>query len=294
MSPNRPVLILGSTGQLGSDIVLAAREAGIEHLGLSHSSLDVTDAAAVLEVFRKTKPSVVINCAALTNVEGCEENPPEAYRVNAAGAKSIAQAAKEVHARIVYVSTDYVFDGRRELDTMYLEDDATGPLNAYGASKLAGEQFVAQSSHDHLIVRVSSLFGVAGSRGKGGNFIETILKKARGAEPLKIVNDQWMTPTYTKDAGIAILKLVTTNALGIIHVTNPESCTWYAFASAALAAVGADVPIEPVPASMFSAKVRRPRNSAMATVRLRSLLGASLRPWREALHAYLIAKGHLN
>ncbi len=294
MSSSRPVAIIGATGQLGSDIVRAAVAAGVEHVGLGHTDVDVTDAKQLGATMDRLRPAVVINTAALHQVDRCEEDPAEAYRVNAAGALLVARAAREVDARCVFVSTDYVFNGRREPETMYVEDDATEPLNVYGASKLAGEQLVAHALDNHLIVRVSSLFGVAGARGKGGNFIETILKKAREGGPLKVVNDQWMTPTYTDDAGAAILRLATGEATGVVHVTNPDSCTWHAFASEAVALARLSVPVEAVSVSSFPSKVRRPRNSAMATDRLRELLGGRLRPWREALRAYLAAKGHLN
>ena len=294
MSSSRPVAILGATGQLGSDIVRAAAAAGIEHVGLGHPDVEVTDAKQLGATMDRLRPAVVINSAAFHQVDRCEEDPAEAYRVNAVGALLVARAGAAVGARCVFVSTDYVFNGRLEPAKMYLEDDATEPLNVYGASKLAGEQLVAQTLDNHLIVRVSSLFGVAGARGKGGNFIETILKKAREGGPLKVVNDQWMTPTYTDDAGAAIIRLATGDATGVVHVTNPDSCTWHAFASEAVALARLSVPVEAVSVSSFPSKVRRPRNSAMATERLSALLGRSLRPWREALRAYLAAKGHLN
>jgi dTDP-4-dehydrorhamnose reductase len=198
-----------------------------------------------------------------------------------------------VGARYLYISTDYVFDGAREPGTAYVEEDRVGPLNVYGASKAAGEQLVAQTTEDYVIVRVSSLFGVAGARGKGGNFIETILKKAREGGPLKVVNDQWMTPTYTADAAEAILRVALSDVRGVVHVTNPEHCTWHTLATEAVSLSRLGVPVEAVPASAFSTKVRRPRNSALETGRLASLLGTPLRPWSEALRAYLVTKGHV-
>jgi dTDP-4-dehydrorhamnose reductase len=294
MSSSRPVAILGATGQLGSDIVRAAVAAGVPHVGLGHGDVEVTDAASLAAALQRVQPAAVINSAAFHQVDRCEEDPGEAYRVNAVGAVLVARAAQQVGARCLYVSTDYVFDGRREPGTAYCEDDRTGPLNVYGASKLAGEQLVAQALADHLIVRVSSLFGVAGARGKGGNFIETILKKAREGGPVKVVNDQWMTPTYTGDAGAAILRLALGDVTGVVHVTNPESCTWHAFASEAVSLVRLAVPVEAVSAGSFPSKVRRPRNSALATKRLAALLGGPLPSWRSALRTYLAAKGYLN
>ncbi|OLC69685.1 MAG: dTDP-4-dehydrorhamnose reductase [Gemmatimonadetes bacterium 13_1_40CM_4_69_8] len=294
MSSSRLVAILGATGQLGSDLVRAAAAAGVEHAALSHEEVEVTDAASLARAFERLKPAIVINSAAFHQVDHCEEDPSEAYRVNAVGALLAARAAKAVGARYLYVSTDYVFDGNRQPGTAYVEDDQVAPLNVYGASKAAGEQLVAQALEKHLVVRVSSLFGVAGARGKGGNFIETILKKAREGGPLKVVNDQWMTPTYTADASAAILRLALGDARGVVHVTNPEQCTWHAFASEAVSLTGLGVPVEATSVAAFPSKVRRPRNSALRTGRLASLLGAPLRPWREALRAYLAAKGYLN
>jgi dTDP-4-dehydrorhamnose reductase len=294
MSSSRPVAILGATGQLGTDLVRAAVAAGIEHAALGHEDIEVTSAESLARAFTRLTPAVVINSAAFHQVDRCEEDPAEAYRVNAVGALLAARAARAVGARYLYISTDYVFDGAREPGTAYVEEDRVGPLNVYGASKAAGEQLVAQTTEDCLIVRVSSLFGVAGARGKGGNFIETILKKAREGRPLKVVNDQWMTPTYTADAGQAVLRLALTDARGVVHVTNPEQCTWHAFANEAVALTRLGVAVEPVSMAAFPNKVHRPRNSALHTGRLTSLLGSPLQPWRHALREYLTAKGYLN
>ena len=294
MSSSKPIAILGASGQLGSDIVRAAQVAGIPYVALRHEDVEVTDPASLSRALEKIGPAAVINSAAFHQVDRCEEDPGEAYRVNAVGSLLAARAASDAGARYLYISTDYVFDGKRDPKTMYEEEDSPAPLNVYGASKLAGEQLAAQTLEDHLIVRVSSLFGVAGARGKGGNFIETILKKAREGGPLKVVNDQWMTPTYTGDAGDAIVRLALGHATGVVHVTNPEACTWYAFATEAVNLAGIDIPVEPVSATTFTSKVRRPRNSAMSTKRLPELIGRTLPPWRHALRAYLTAKGHLN
>jgi dTDP-4-dehydrorhamnose reductase len=294
MSSSRPIAILGATGQLGSDIARAAAAAGIEHVALGHHDVEVTDPKSLDAALARIRPGVVINSAAFHQVDRCEEDPAEAYRVNSVGSVMAARAAQRAKARYVYISTDYVFDGGRAPGSMYDEDDALNPLNVYGASKAAGEQLARQTLPDHLVVRVSSLFGVAGARGKGGNFIETILKKAREGGPLKVVNDQWMTPTYTADAAEAIVRLAVGSATGVVHVTNPEACTWHAFAKEAVSVVGLDVPVVAVTADSFPSKVRRPRNSALATSLLQHLLGASLPPWRLALRQYLKAKGHLN
>jgi dTDP-4-dehydrorhamnose reductase len=302
MSSSDRLLILGATGQLGHDLVLAAAAQNVEHVGLGHEDVEITSAESVVAAIRRVAPTVVINSAAFPKVDECEENPRQAYLVNALGALVVAQAAARAGARCVHVSTDYVFAGDKAppLDgvltpvTGYVESDPTGPLNVYGASKLAGEQGVALAGAEHVTVRVSSLFGVVDSRRKGGNFIETILKTAKAGGPLKVVHDPWITPTYTADAAPAIIRVALGGATGVVHVTNSGGCTWHALASEAvrLAALGAS--IEPISAADYYSKVRRPRNSALYTGRLASLTGAPLRSWRDALRAYLQAKGHLS
>jgi dTDP-4-dehydrorhamnose reductase len=294
MSSSSLLAIMGATGQLGADLVKVAAREGVDHVALRHEDVDVTDPTSLTRVLERVRPSVIVNTAAFHQVDRCEEDPGEAYRVNAVGALLVARAAKTVGARCVHLSTDYVFDGAREPGTAYLEGDELRPVNVYGASKAAGEQLLAQTLADHLVVRVSSLFGVAGARGKGGNFIEAILKKARDGGALKVVNDQWMTPTYTMDAAAAILRLALSDARGVVHVTNPEQCTWHTLACEAVRAAGLNVQVETASLGTSTVKARRPRNSALDTRRLTSLLGAPLRPWRAALRAYLVEKGHLN
>lgn len=301
MPSSERLLILGATGQLGQDLVRAAAAAGVDHATAGHEDVEVTNAESVAALLARTKPTVVINSAAFHQVDRCEDDPQQAYGVNTVGALVVARAAAEARARCVFVSTDYVFsgdkpaatDGALTPATGYVETDAVGPLNVYGASKVAGEQAVALAAAGHLVVRVSSLYGVAGARGKGGNFIETILKRAKEGGALKVVNDQWMTPTYTADAAQAIVGLALQGATGTVHVTGATACTWHAFAAEAVRLCGLSVAVEPVPAATYPSKVRRPRNSALYTGRLASLLGRPLRSWREALPAYLREKGHI-
>ena len=293
--------VLGASGQLGTDLVREGLGQGVDVVALTHVEADIADAESVRRALDRVRPAVVVNSAGLTNVERCEDEAYEAYRVNAIGALFAARAAREVGARYVHISTDYVFSGNKppstsgclDPDTAYTEDDTVEPLNVYGASKATSEHLVAQTLDDHLIVRVSSLFGVAGARGKGGNFIEAILKKARAGGPLKVVSDQWMTPTSTADAAGAILRLALGEATGIVHVTNAGGCSWHGLATKAVSLVGLGVPVEPIPAVTYPSKIRRPTNSALLTERLGALLGEPLRPWPEALRAYLAAKGHL-
>lgn len=286
------VALLGATGQLGVDVMKAAKALDISCTGLGHDRVEITDYTSVLKALEDTDADVVINAAAFHQVDKCEDEPGQAFAVNAVGALHASRAARAIGARVVYVSTDYVFDGGRS--TSWRESDSPRPLNTYGASKLAGEHETHLSGRNEaLVCRVSSLFGASGARGKGGNFVETILKRAKEGGPLKVVNDQWMTPTYTLDAGDAILRLARQRATGIVNVTNGPPTTWHAFASEAVRLCGIDVPVEPVPAATYASKAQRPMNSALATDKLAALLGEPLRRWPEALAAYLEEKGHI-
>jgi dTDP-4-dehydrorhamnose reductase len=301
MSSSERLLILGATGQLGRDLVRAAAAAGVEHVGAGHADIDVTQADSVAAGMARYRPTIVINTAALHRVDACEDDPHQAYLVNTVGALLVARAAAQAGARSVYISTDYVFsgdkppaeDGRLTPHTAWVEDDAVGPLNVYGASKAAGEQMVRLTDPRHLIVRVSSLFGVAGPRNKGENFIEAILRKARAGGPVRVVSDQWITPTYTVDAAGAIVRLALSDAGGVAHVTSCDGCTWHALAAEAVRLVGLATVIEAVPAGTYYSQVRRPRNSALHTGRVTALLGAPPPTWRDALRTYLRQTGHI-
>jgi dTDP-4-dehydrorhamnose reductase len=281
--------VLGSTGQLGSDLVRAFTEAsGYRLVPITHAQVEVTDSVAVSRAIGEICPDIVVNCAAFHRVDECEDRPAEAFGVNSVGALHVARACAEVNALCVYISTDYVFDG--EKGRPYTESDAPSPINAYGASKLAGEHLVRQTCPRWLIIRVASLFGKAGARGKGGNFVETILAGAKEGRPLRVVNDIRMSPTYTYDAALALVRLVRQGATGLVHVTNAGACTWHEFARKALELVGSDTKVESISSSDYPAKARRPRDSSLRSGKFPA---RGLRPWEEALMAYLVEKGWL-
>jgi len=286
------VAVIGSTGQLGHDLVEVLRAANrFEIVALDHSQIECTEADSVRRVLLPLRARAVIDCAAFVRVDDCESQAGEAFAVNALGALHVARAAAESGAKCVYLSTDYVFEGAK--DSPYVEPDATAPINVYGASKLAGEHLVRQAAPDWLIVRVASLFGKTGARGKGGNFIETILAKARHGEPLKVVDDILISPTYARDASQAIAQLIGADARGIVHAANGGACTWYEFARTALELCQLAAPIAAVPSSQFPTPARRPKNSALASGRLLPEFRITMPHWRDALRAYLREKGHL-
>lgn len=283
------VAVIGSTGQLGSDVVRVLEQASDYRVHpLGPGDVECADPQSV-RLALEMRPDVVVNCAAFVRVDDCEESPEEAFRVNALGALYVARACAALRAVCVYISTDYVFEGER--GEPYTEDDQPRPINVYGASKLAGEYLVQQACSDWLIVRVASLFGKAGARSKGGNFVETIIRKAQGREPLRVVNDVWMSPTYACDAAQVLERLIRKGARGIFHGTNAGACTWYDFAKKVLDLAGLDTPLDPIPSSEYPTKARRPKNSSLVSVRLPSLLNEGCRPWVDALEAYLIERG---
>jgi len=280
------IAVLGSSGQLGSDFIRIFAEAGrYEVVPLDHTQIEVTNQESVRRTLADVCPNIVVNCAAFHRVDECEDRPEEAFRVNTLGALHVARSCSNLNALCVYISTDYVFDG--EKGEPYTEKDAPCPINVYGTSKLAGEYLVRNACPQCLIVRVASLFGKFGARGKGGNFVKTILAKARAGEPLRVVNDIRISPTYTRDAARALECLIRQETTGLFHLTNSGACTWYEFARKALDLVGLDNLVEPVSSKDHSYRARRPRDSSFRSIKLKGYMKDCLRPWQEALEDFL-------
>ena len=280
------IAVFGSNGQLGTDIVeVLRREDKFEVAALTRRDVDCTEADAVSRVVAKSSPHTVINCAAVVRVDDCEDQASIAFEVNAIGAFNIARACAGIGARCVYISTDYVFDGVKK--NAYVESDQPNPINVYGVSKLAGEHLVRQTAPRWLIVRVSSLFGTTGARGKGGNFVETIRANAKKGGPLKVVDDIRVSPTYTRDAAKVMCRLIESEATGIVHAANGGSCTWYEFAREILEFTGTDTVLVPIPSIDYPAKARRPANSSLVSQRSPELFEQPPRAWQEALKDYL-------
>ena len=291
MPSSKRVGVIGSTGQLGTDLLEVLSAAPwCEVTPITHDQLEVADPEQAMSVLGGGRFDAVINCAAFHRVDDCEEQVDEAFRINARGALAVARACAAGNALCVFISTDYVFGGDRG---RYNEEDRTVPVNVYGASKVAGELLVQQACPRALLVRISSVFGKAGARGKGGNFIEAILKKAAAGGPVQVVNDSWMSPTYTMDAAETIAELIQADATGLFHASNAGRCSWWEFASEAVRRVGLDVPVEPTSSDAYPSKARRPRDASLEGTRLPAVLGHGTRPWQEALGAYLLEKGHI-
>jgi dTDP-4-dehydrorhamnose reductase len=287
------VAVVGSAGQLGTDLVKVLVKAGdYDVCALTHREVDCTDPAAIEKALIPASPEVVVNCAAFVRVDDAEDRPEDAFRVNSLGALCVARACARMEALCVYISTDYVFDGTKK--TPYTENDPPQPINVYGVSKLAGEQLVRQTCSRWLIARMASLFGQAGSSGKGGNFVETILAKAKRGESLRLVDDIRMSPTYTHDAARALERLLRQRTVGLFHLSNAGSCTWYEFARRALETLGLNTEVEAVASAGYPMKARRPADSSLESAKLDPSVMECLRPWHQALKAYLVEKGHLS
>jgi dTDP-4-dehydrorhamnose reductase len=271
--------VAGSAGQLGSALVgLLGNK--VAWAG-GRAALDVRDAGAVARAVRAARPDVVINATAYNKVDAAEVETVDALAVNAAGAWHLARAAREAGALMVHVSTDYVFDGTK--GTPYTEEDMPRPLSAYGVSKLAGELMAAASGAPFLVVRTSAVFAAGGSRGKGGSFVERILARARAGEPLRVVDDQVLSPTYAPDLAAGIVALVEAGARGLFHVTGSGSTSWHGFAVAALREAGVDAAVQAVKAGEFAAPAARPAYSVLSNARYLALGLPPLRGWEAAL-----------
>lgn len=273
------VMVVGSRGMLGTDLMLSF--ASDHALGLDLPELDITDAQQCCDQVLEYKPEVIVDAAALTNVDYCESHEEEAFRVNGQATENLAAAAQAARALLVYYSTDYVFDGSKE--DPYHEDDTPNPLSVYGKSKLRGEELLRTTCPDHLILRTSWLFGC-----HGRNFISTIVGVAREGQPLRVVDDQRGSPTYTRDLAARTLAMLRAGCRGTYHVTNGGSCSWYELALRSVQwADVAGAGVEPVKTYQFPRPAPRPACSILANTRLLQEGFPAMRPWQDAVRDYI-------
>jgi dTDP-4-dehydrorhamnose reductase len=277
------ILITGGGGMLGRDVALAAREVGHEPIALTHAELDISDRAAVEQACIEHYPGAVVNCAAWTNVDGAEEHLDEATDVNGRGAGNVAAAAAAVGAGVIYPSTDYVFDGRKEEG--YVESDPVGPLSAYGMSKLAGERETAAANERHWIVRASWLFGV-----NGRNFVETMLSLARDRDEVVVVRDQIGCPTYTGHLAAGLVRLLDAEQYGIHHMAGAGRCSWYDFAVEIFRQAGAETRVLSMTSDMLDRPAPRPAFSVLISEREHPVL---LPDWQHGLADYLAERAEV-
>lgn len=286
------VLLLGANGQLGSDLKRAvAALAGVELIPWTRAELDVEDVGTVESKLAEVQFDVLVNCTSYHKTDEVEDNATKAVAVNAHAVRAMAQAARAAGARFMHISTDYVFSGTAHRP--YCETDCPSPINVYGASKYLGETLALQVHPDVLLLRVASLFGVAGASGKGGNFVETMLRVGREKGEVSVVDDVYMSPTSTHFVAGAILDLLRRQAdPGIYHCVNAEPATWYEFAREIFAAAKVPVSVVPITSAEFPTRAPRPGFSVLDNGKLAATVG-DIPTWREALREYLVNKGHL-
>jgi dTDP-4-dehydrorhamnose reductase len=271
------IVVIGAEGMLGHDVAMAAANAGHDVVALGHTELDVTDPERIARRFDLERPDSVINCAAWTDVDGAEEAEERAMAVNGTGAGHVAASAAEVGATVVYVSTDYVFDGSK--DNPYVEVDEPAPLSAYGRTKLAGEEATAAANPRHYVVRSSGLFGVAGK-----NFVATMLQFAVDHGEVLVVRDQVVSPTYTWHLASGLVRLIEGTAWGIHHMAAAGECSWYEFAREIFDQAKLECRVLSATSDMLGRPAPRPPYSALDTQREHAIL---LPSWRDGLSGYL-------
>lgn len=273
-------LITGGGGMVANDLRRALEERGEDVIALKRADLDVTDARITLDVIGEAKPDVIVNCAAFTKVDAAEKTENVATAVNGSSVEFLAQAANDVDALLVQLSTDFVFDGKKE--TPYEINDATNPLSVYGRSKFLGE-IAARHARKHVVVRTSWLFGT-----DGPNFVEAIRNQVRkGTNPLRVVSDQRGRPTYTPHLANAIIRIVRCGGEGVIHYADAPECTWFDFAGEIVRAIGDPVSVVPVSTEEFPRPATRPPYSVLSTERYERLTGVRTDSWRDGLAEYL-------
>ena len=274
------ILLTGAHGMLAREIIGSCDSAHqLELRDLEH--LDITCAQAVEQEVRALNPDLVINCAAFTDVDGCESRQEHAFAVNGQAPGNLARACRQTGARLCHISTDFVFDGSKGIP--YLESDPVNPLSVYGASKAAGEAAIrAELGENALIIRTSWMFGAGGP-----NFVSTILRLAAQQDEIRVVYDQVGCPTYAVDCAQALWQLVDNQASGIVHVCNSGVCSWYEFARETVRLAGLMCRVTPVTSDEFPRPARRPSYSVMYTGKYSCLAGAQLQPWKQALTAFL-------
>ena len=286
----RRVLVIGAKGMLGRDLVKVLystfrtdKHSDWEVLEWDIDEIDIREEKTTVTKIESFHPEIVINVAGYTDVNGCESNEEEAFAVNAEGMKHVALGALQCRAKVVYLSTDYIFDGKKK--EPYLEDDLPNPLNVYGRSKWKGEQYARELLEDALIIRTQWLYGRFGN-----NFVSSILRQGREKKVLSIVNDQIGSPTYTVDLSEAISVLLKYDARGVFHVANSDLCTWYTLGQAILKLSGMErVKVIPISSKELDRPAVRPPYSVLNCQKLRQVTGMTLRPWVEALKDFILS-----
>lgn len=280
------VAVVGSNGQLGRDVVRAFRANGDEVVALTHAELEIADRDAVAKTLRELQPELVVNTAAMHEVERCELQPEKAFAVNALGSRNLAMATRDIDAVLMHVSTDYVFDGCK--GTPYEEQDSPRPLSVYGNTKLSGEYFVRSKIDKHFVLRTSAIYGTNPCRAKSGlNFVDLMLKLAKERTEVRVVDDEIVTPTATPELAEQMVLLSRSKDYGLYHATAEGSCSWFRFAKEIFDMTNTNIRLTVAGPNEFPAKVPRPKCSVLENRGLKRLGLNIFRPWQDGLRNYL-------
>lgn len=277
----KKVLVTGALGQLGYDISNVLQSKGCKVYSFAKQDLDITNYSEAVHAIESVRPDIIIHCAAYTKVDMAEKERDLAFLVNAIGTRNIAVISENIKSKLVYISTDYVFDGTKQ--NPYNEFDITNPINIYGKSKLAGEQFVKDLHSRFFIVRTSWLFGK-----NGNNFAKTMLRLADNNQPINVVHDQFGCPTYTLDLANCISEMIETEYYGIYHASNTGSCSWYEFAAKIFEMNNKKVDIVPIKSDEFPTLATRPKFTVFDQMALRLNGFSKVRHWENALYDFLV------
>ena len=275
------VLVTGVNGQLGYDVIIELNKRGYETVGVDAQEMDITDYELVSKVMNEEKPQAVIHCAAYTAVDKAEENIDICRKVNVEGTENIAKVCKELDCKMMYISTDYVFDGEGNRP-WEPDDNVTEPLNSYGLTKYEGEQVLQKHIEKFFIVRISWVFGV-----NGNNFVKTMLRLGKENGKVSVVSDQIGSPTYTADLAILLCNMIESDKYGIYHATNEGFCSWYDFACETFKAANMDVEVIAVDSNAFPVKAKRPKNSRMSKDKLIENGFDKMPTWQDATRRYI-------
>lgn len=290
----KKIAIIGSNGQLGTDLVRElSKDTGLLITPLTHTNIEILDTLSIKKALDKVRADYIINTAAYTRVDEAEAYPEKAYAINAIGTKNLVDYCRSTDTGFVLFSTDYVFGQDKKRRTPYKESDTPEPINTYGISKLAGEQYVQAHLKKFFIIRTTGLFGVAGSSGKGYNFIELMLRLAKEQKTIKVVGDQVSSPTYTKELAMQTALLLKTGKFGLYHITSHGSCSWYDFAQEIFNRTNQKVKLKPVTEKDWKTPAKRPGYSVLENEKLRKMDIDIMSSWKTGLQNYLAEKGHI-
>ena len=283
------IAVIGASGQLGKDVTAAFLSHGDDVIGLDHHMIELASSESVKKSLEQVRPEVVVNTAAFHHVEKCEADPSLAFAINAVGARNLAQVTGVLGAKLIHISTDYVFDGGKV--SPYTEEDTPAPLNVYGNSKLSGELFVRSENPRHFVVRVSAIYGSNPCRAKGGlNFVELMLKLSREREELRVVDDEFVSPTPTVEIARQLVALSATSDFGLYHATAEGSCSWFEFARMIFDLTDTKIHLERARPGEFPSKVPRPKYSVLENQALKRKSMNLFTSWEQGLQKYLACR----